>query len=185
MFTASTRSHDSELLLFHQHDPVSWVDSQQFGRGLAAGTHRREWTWLAVVDGRPVARGVWWGPVGSVHPIELRCLIVDPSLPHPEVWGSALIRSAHRAFAEAGAILAPDFVVDVVEESRHEPSVVQALAWRRLAAEAAGLQVVVDEALPAPAGGDSAPDARTDLRRVRHSARPLPAPHGIRVGAHA
>jgi hypothetical protein len=171
VFTASTRSHDSELLLFHQHDPVSGVDSLQFGRGLAAGTYRRDWTWLALVDDRPVARGVWWGPVGSVHPIELHCLIVDASLPHPEVWASALIRSAHRAFAEAGAILAPDFVIEVPAATLLADEVQNALAWRREAAVAAGLTVLGETALE---GG---------VQQLRHSARAVPAPRGTRVHA--
>ncbi|MGD8168419.1 hypothetical protein ACEXOS_014450 [Herbiconiux sp. P16] len=141
MFTSSSRAHDRALLEFLNPDPVQSIDALQFGRGLAAGTLRRDWTWLAFVDDRPVARGVWWGPVGSVHPIELRCLAVDASLPHPEVWGAALIRSAHRQFAEAGAILAPDFVVEFDRARRDEPALRRALEWRRLAAEAAGLTV--------------------------------------------
>jgi hypothetical protein len=160
VFTSSTRAHDRALLEFRNTDPVRWVDPLQFGRGLAAGTLRRDWTWLAFVDDRPVARGVWWGPVGSVHAVELRCLAVDPSLPHPEVWGAALIRSAHRAFADAGAILAPDFVVEYEAADSADPEVLRALEWRRLAAEAAGLTVRTEDG-----SGE----------RVTFSARPLPA----------
>ncbi|MCS5716838.1 hypothetical protein N1027_01675 [Herbiconiux sp. CPCC 205763] len=145
MFTSISRAHDRALLEFLNPDPVHWIDALQFGRGLAAGTLRRDWTWLAFVDDRPVARGVWWGPVGSVHPVELRCLAVDASLPHPEIWGAALIRSAHRQFAEAGAILAPDFVVEYDRDRRDDPAVERALAWRGLAAEAAGLTVRTDD----------------------------------------
>ncbi|SDZ50912.1 hypothetical protein [Herbiconiux ginsengi] len=166
MFTSSSRAHDRALLDFlslHPEpgpDPVRGIDALEFGRGLAAGTLRRDWTWLAFVDDRPVARGVWWGPVGAVHPVELRCLAVDPSLPHPEVWGAALIRSAHRQFAEAGAILAPDFVVEFDGAHRDEPALQRALAWRGLAAEDAGLTVrTVD------GSGD----------RVTYSTRPLRA----------
>jgi len=164
VFTSSSRAHDRALLDFHTlhpepgPDPVRGVDALAFGHGLAAGTLRRDWTWLAFVDDRPVARGVWWGPVGSVHPVELRCLIVDASLPHPEVWGAALIRSAHRRFAEAGAILAPDFVVEFDGDRRDEPAVQRALEWRRLAAEDAGLTVRTEDG-----SGD----------RVTFSARPL------------
>ncbi len=162
MFSSSSRAHDRALLEFVNPDPVDAVDALQFGRGLAAGTLRREWTWLAFVDDRPVARGVWWGPVGSVHPVELRCLAVHPSIPHPEVWGSALIRSAHRQFAEAGAILAPDFVVTVDSRRRHDPEVERALEWRRLAAEAAGLGVRTESE------GEG-------VARVTFSARPIRA----------
>ncbi|MDO9398267.1 MAG: hypothetical protein Q7T71_17105 [Herbiconiux sp.] len=164
MFTSSQRADDSALLHFVNPDPVGWIDPQAFGRGLAEGTHRRDWTWLALLDGRPVARGVWWGPVGAVHPIELRCLLVDATIPHPEVWGAALIRSAHRAFAEAGAILAPDFVVGVDADRTEQPETVRALAWRRRAAADAGLPLVTER--------------RTDAGAITvvHSARPLPAP---------
>ena len=161
MFTASQRADDSALLQFYDSEPVGWVDPMLYGRGLAAGTFRRDWTWLALLDGSPVARGVWWGPVGAVHPVELRCLLVQPGIPHPEVWASALIRSAHRAFAEAGAILAPDFVVEVPSGDLDDPAVTRALAWRWLAAEAAGLPVVTRS--------DSPPV------HVTHSARPLRA----------
>jgi hypothetical protein len=156
VFTASQRADDSALLAFYDHEPVGWVDPQRYGRGLAAGTYRREWTWLALLDGRPVARGVWWGPVGAVHPVELHCLLVEPSIPHPEVWGGALIRSAHRAFAAAGAILAPDVVVEFDAARRGEPRLETALEWRRLSAESAGLPVVTER----PGG-------------VTYSARPL------------
>jgi hypothetical protein len=164
VFTSSSRALDSALLQFNVHDPVASVDAQGFGRGLAEGTFRREWSWLALVEGRPVARGVWWGPVGAVHPVELRCLSVDATVPHPEVWGAALIRSAHRAYAEAGAILAPDLVVEVAAARRDEPAVVRALAWRQEAARQAGLPVVTE--VLAEAG------ARV---RVTFSARPLVA----------
>jgi hypothetical protein len=158
VFISARRADDQALLQFFTDEPVSFVDSTRFGRGLASGTYRREWTWLAFVDDEPVARGVWWGPSGSVHPIELHCLVVHPSLPHPEVWGAALIRTAHRAFAEAGAILAPDFVVDLAGERHADPAVELAVDWRRLAATDAGLPVETD-----------------DGRRVTFSARPLPA----------
>ncbi|WP_368498681.1 hypothetical protein [Herbiconiux sp. A18JL235] len=144
MFTSSSRAHDAAILRFTGREPLDRVDALRYGRGLAAGTYRREWTWLAFVDdtpdAAPVARGVWWGPVGSVHPVALHCLLVDESLPHPEVWGAALIRSAHRAFAEAGAILAPDLVVEELPGTDPADAAVQAaVAWRRAAAADAGL----------------------------------------------
>lgn len=153
MFTSSSRAHDEALLHFHQSDPLDWIDAQAFGRGLAAGTLRREWTWLALLDGRAVARGVWWGPVGAVHPVALRCLIVERSVPHPEVWGAALIRSAHRAFAEAGALLAPDVELRMSRARRDDPAVRRAVAWRREAAAAAGLPVESVREVDAPVGG--------------------------------
>lgn len=165
MFTSSLRASDAQLLHLNNHDPSHWVDPMRFGRGLATGTYRREWTWLAFVDDAttlPVARGVWWGPVGSVHPVELHCLLVHASIPHPEVWGAALVRSAHRAFADAGALLAPDVVVEVSTARRHEPEVERALDWRRLSAAAAGMPVVTETA------GDG-------VTRVSFTARPLTA----------
>ncbi len=179
MFTSSSRAHDEALLTFRNPEPLDWVDPHRFGRGLAAGTYRRDWVWLAFVDDQPVARGVWWGPVGSVHPIELHCLLVDRSLPHPEVWGAALIRSAHRAYAEAGAILAPDLVVDVAPHRRHDAATEAALEWRRRAAEAAGLPVVTERMLDTGFGGRDTSAGhdghvhREPRLRVSYSARPL------------
>jgi hypothetical protein len=139
VFRPSGRADIRALLSFHQPDPVSWIDPASLRDGFAAGSHRLDWTWLAEVDGRPVARGVWWGPAGAVHPIALRCLLVDASVPHPELWGAALIRTAHRAFAQAGALLAPDLVIDVPEGWRDDAVIVHAIRWRRMAAAAAGL----------------------------------------------
>ncbi|GGF18723.1 hypothetical protein [Subtercola lobariae] len=143
MFRVSQRTDDQSLLRFSTRDPIAWVDSQQLGLGLAAGSIRREWIWLALVDDKPVARAVWWGPAGSVYPIELRCLIVASSLPHPELWGAAIIRSAHRAFAEAGALFVPEFVVTVDAGRRGDAAIERALAWRREAARQAGASMVV------------------------------------------
>ncbi|WP_291048262.1 hypothetical protein [Herbiconiux sp.] len=169
MFTSSSRDHDRSLLQFRNPDPVSWVDPTAFGRGLAAGEYRRDWTWLAFVDERPVARGVWWGPVGAVHPVELHCLLVDASLPHPEVWGAALIRSAHRAFASAGAILAPDYVIEVDAALRDDPATQKALAWRALAATDAGLTLVGESALEDGSAGSEG--SRADRVRLTFSAQ--------------
>jgi hypothetical protein len=168
VFTSSCRAHDSALLQFQGHEPVSWLDPDAFGRGVAEGTLRRDWTWLAFVDDRAVARAVWWGPVGSVHPVALRCLIVDASLPHPEVWGAALIRSAHRAFADAGALLVPDLVVETDALQSDPDRLDAALAWRRRAAADAGL-AIESVATPAEAGGT--------LTRHTFSARPLTVSH--------
>jgi hypothetical protein len=139
VFRVAQRSDDQSLLRFSTEDPLAWVDSHQFGRGLASGSIRREWTWLALVDDKPVGRAVWWGPGGSVYPIELRCLIVAPSIPHPELWGAAIIRSAHRAFAAEGALFAPEFVVTVGEGWQSDAAAVRAVAWRRAAARDAGV----------------------------------------------
>lgn len=173
MFTSSSRDHDRSLLHFRNPDPVSWVDPTAFGRGLAAGEYRRDWTWLAFVDERPVARGVWWGPVGAVHPVELHCLLVDATLPHPEVWGAALIRSAHRAFASAGAILAPDYVLEVDAGLRDDPATKQALAWRALAATDAGLTLVGDgvSGVPGPGVGADTVESGADRLRLTFSAQ--------------
>ncbi|WP_374945842.1 hypothetical protein [Agreia sp.] len=102
MFRSTTGADLGAVLSFSSPGPGPWVDALQFLAGQNAGTYRDEWTWLAFLDGRPLARGIWWGPASSPHPTRLDCLLVDPSLPHPEVWSGALVRSAMRAFAEAG-----------------------------------------------------------------------------------
>ena len=155
MFRVSQRADDQSVLHLSSRDPVSFVDSVEYGLELAAGRVRREWTWLAFVDddpaARPVARAIWWGPVASVHPVELRCLVVSPSLPHAELWGAAIIRSAHRSFAEAGALFVPEFVVTVDPDRRGDPAVERALAWRREAARQSGTTLVLREARPTDA----------------------------------
>jgi hypothetical protein len=145
VFRVSQRTDDQSLLRFFNKDPVRWVDSHQLGLGLAAGSIRREWIWLALIDDKPVARAVWWGPAGSVYPIELRCLIVAPSIPHPEVWGAAIIRSANRAFVAEGALFAPEFVVTVDSGWRDDRPTARAVAWRQAAARDSGVTFVLRE----------------------------------------
>jgi hypothetical protein len=147
MFRSSNRSDDVSLIGFTSHDPVSWVDATRLRDGLATASYRRDWTWLAEVDGRPVARAVWWGPAGAVHPLALHCLIVDSSIPHPELWAAALIRSAHRAFVAAGAVLEPDVVIDVEPGWRDDPVAAAAVSWRIRAALDAGLSPASETAI--------------------------------------
>ena len=108
MFRSTTGADLGAVLSFSSPGPEPWVDALQFLAGQDAGTYRDEWTWLAFLDGRPLARAIWWGPATSAHPTRLDCLLVDRSLPHPEVWSGALVRSATRAFAEAGSPLLPE-----------------------------------------------------------------------------
>lgn len=108
MFRSTTGADLGAVLSFSSPGPSPWVDALQFLAGQDAGNYRDEWTWLAFLDGRPLARGIWWGPASSRFPTRLDCLLVDPTLPHPEVWSGALVRSATRAFAEAGSPLLPE-----------------------------------------------------------------------------
>jgi len=108
VFRSTTGADLGAVLSFSSPGPEPWVDALQFLAGQDAGTYRDEWTWLAFLDGRPLARAIWWGPAASAHPTRLDCLLVDRSLPHPEVWSGALVRSATRAFAAAGSPLLPE-----------------------------------------------------------------------------
>jgi len=108
VFRSTTGSDLGAVLSFSSPGPGPWVDALQFLAGQDSGNYRDEWTWLAFLDGRPLARGIWWGPAHSAHPTRLDCLLVDPSVPHPEVWSGALERSATRAFIEAGAPMLPE-----------------------------------------------------------------------------
>ncbi|WP_172592178.1 hypothetical protein [Subtercola boreus] len=181
MFRVSQRSDDQLLLQFSTRDPIQWVDSEQFGLGIASGSLRREWTWLAFVDddprATPVARGVWWGPAGSVHPVELRCLIVDPGVSHPELWGAALIRSAHRAFRASGALFDPVVVIGVDPRWQQDSAARAAVAWRREAAAAGGttaaLRTLADVPAAPPASAVPAPPAPTPAAPT--PAAPTPA----------
>ncbi|CAD6006522.1 hypothetical protein [Agreia sp. COWG] len=104
-----------------------WVDALTFLSGHDAGNYRDGWTWLAILDGRPIARAVWWGPPGAPNPTRLDCLLVDPSVPHPEVWSGALVRSALTAFRAHGdvdtvaltTVSAPNDRVDRAESDAH------------------------------------------------------------------
>jgi RimJ/RimL family protein N-acetyltransferase len=62
---------------------------RDYGRYLAAGEYRPEWTWVALRDGRPVARAAWWGGPEDTEPKTLDWFdFLDPDA------GAALLRSS-------------------------------------------------------------------------------------------
>ncbi|GAA0997828.1 hypothetical protein [Subtercola frigoramans] len=142
------------------------MSAEAYGRGLATGEFRRDWTWLALLDDAIVASAVWWGPAFAVHPVELRCLLVHPDIPHPEVWGAALIRSGNRSFSAAGALFVPEVVNETLGGVVGEVVIDDtATSWRAAAYRDAGV-IVADRST----GEDGRGSARsTDGSTVRQS----------------
>ncbi|MBV1852662.1 acetyltransferase [Catellatospora tritici] len=74
-------------------DPLPELRQVSYADGLAGGGYRPEHTWVALLDGRVVARAAWLRPPGSVgRPwLERFDLIAEPSV------GAALLAAAHRS----------------------------------------------------------------------------------------
>jgi hypothetical protein len=123
--------------------PFGWVDESRVRRGLDSGNYRYDWTWIAELDGRILARAVWWGAADATQPTALHCLLVERSIPHPELWGAALLRSAHAAFRERGVTALPGYAVEAREDWRADSASATAIAWRQDAARAAGIELAV------------------------------------------
>jgi RimJ/RimL family protein N-acetyltransferase len=66
------------------------------------GSRRPGWTWLALRDGRPVARAAWWAPPGSGHPAILDLFDLGAEPDRLDV-GEALLRACWREAAANGA----------------------------------------------------------------------------------
>jgi RimJ/RimL family protein N-acetyltransferase len=101
-----------------------------------AGSYRPEWTWLALVGGRPVARALWWGWPDGERPVLLEVLDL-PGTPDRVEVGAALARAG---FAE---LMSPDdrlATLSVPRDWRDRPVVADTVA----ALERAGLRLLVE-----------------------------------------
>ncbi|MFJ5231221.1 GNAT family N-acetyltransferase [Kitasatospora sp. NPDC088391] len=127
---------------------------------LALGEYRPGWIWIAEpVPGRaPMAIAVWWGRPLDCHPGSLDALFaplgplpVPAGPPRRTAWAAscstdprsavaaALLTAAHQVFAADGLAIAPPFHLFLPPAWRARSDVAAAVAWRRRAAEAAGL----------------------------------------------
>jgi RimJ/RimL family protein N-acetyltransferase len=64
---------EEELFLSMAESPLARVQSpdRDYRSLLAANQYRPEWTWVALRDGRTVARAAWWGGPTDAEPINL------------------------------------------------------------------------------------------------------------------
>jgi ribosomal protein S18 acetylase RimI-like enzyme len=118
----------------------------------AAGEYRPEWTWVALRDGRVVARAAWWGGPDDDAPVALDWF--DVADDDPEV-GAALLQAAPFD-ADLCLILPPGW--------RQQPDVRRAATARLAAAERAGMRLFVERLHYTWTPADGLPDRPGRLR---------------------
>lgn len=123
------------VLAFATDEPVAWIGADRYRQESAARNLRPEWSWLAVRDGQPVGRAIWWGGADAGTPSTLDDVIVSVSEPEDRVAIAAgLITAGSAAFGTL-----PEWIVDIAVDWQSDPRAVAAVTWRADAARAAGL----------------------------------------------
>jgi ribosomal protein S18 acetylase RimI-like enzyme len=128
------------LLAFSTDEPVAWVGADRLRAERDTGNYRDEWSFVAVRDGRPVGRALWWGQDGAETPSTLDCLLVDDVDGAADgtdrvAIGAGLLRAGSAAFGSV-----PEMIVDVGTDWHDDERAVAAVAWRTDAAWIAGLE---------------------------------------------
>lgn len=135
-FRAVTEDDREALLAFSTEEPVAWIGPDRYRAESATDHFRPEWSWLAVRDGRPVARALWWGGADAAAPSTLDDLLVAPDVTDDDrvAIAAGLITAGTTAFGAQ-----PEWIVDVAVDWHDDPAAVAAVSWRTAAARAAGL----------------------------------------------
>lgn len=133
-FRACTPTDLEALLAVSTSEPVAWTPADQYRRESATRNHRPEWSFLALCDGRPVGRALWWGLADASTPSTLDDLLVDPAEGDRVAVAVGLLRAGAVAFGSL-----PEWILDVAVDWHEDPPAVAAVAWRTEAARAAGL----------------------------------------------
>ncbi|MFI8082048.1 GNAT family N-acetyltransferase [Kitasatospora sp. NPDC086009] len=115
--------------------PVPALTAEKVREELAENRIRPEWVWVAQdEDGGILARALWWGRSDSERPIALDCLQVRAGVADRAAVATALLEAGHAAFGNR-----PGYHISLPRGWRAEPELAEAVAWRRQAAERAGL----------------------------------------------
>lgn len=144
MFRSASKSDLDLLLSARQFDPVAMIEADRFRRELDQHQYRLEWSWLHEVDGKLLARALWWGPPGADNPVSLDCVWVDRSVGDPVPLATELVKRGHRALRQAGVAHVPDMNMTVHTEWKNDPEAVAAVTWRITAVAAAGLTEIIE-----------------------------------------
>ena len=91
MFRPASTSDLDLLLSARAKDPVGIIDAERYRHELELHQYRPEWSWLHEINGRLVARALWWGQPHSDYPVSLDCLWVDPSISDPGIIAGRLV----------------------------------------------------------------------------------------------
>jgi len=125
------------LLAFSTDEPVAWIGADRYRAESATGNYRPEWSWLALRDGHPVGRALWWGGADATAPSTLDDLLIAPGSSDPDERreiAAGLIAAGAAAFGSL-----PEWIVDVAVDWHTDDDAVAAVRWRTAAARAAGL----------------------------------------------
>lgn len=135
-FRAVTEDDREALLAFSTPEPVAWIGPDRYRAESGTDNYRPEWSWLAVRDGRPVARALWWGGTDAAAPSTLDDLLVAPDVTDDDrvAIAAGLITAGTAAFG-----VVPEWIVDVAVDWHDDPAAVAAVSWRTAAARSAGL----------------------------------------------
>jgi RimJ/RimL family protein N-acetyltransferase len=128
---------------------------------LSDGHRRPGWMWVALRDGRLVARAAWWARPGQSVPSALDILDVDePARPAAVDTATTLLRAAMAEVIPAGGH-PPDYISFLAPDWREKPASRQAVEDRMAAAERTGARFFVERLrlewrpgtqIPQPAG---------------------------------
>ncbi|MFJ3385597.1 MULTISPECIES: GNAT family N-acetyltransferase [unclassified Curtobacterium] len=123
------------MLAITTDEPVAWIGADRYRQESAARNLRPEWSWLALRDGQPVGRALWWGGADAATPSTLDDVIVSvPDHQDRVAIAAGLIAAGSESFGTL-----PEWIVDVAVDWQSDPRAVAAVAWRADAARAAGL----------------------------------------------
>lgn len=115
--------------------PVPALTAERIREELAENRMRSEWVWFAEDDdGEILARALWWGRTDSERPIALDCLQVRAGVTDPAALAADLLAAGHAEFGNL-----PGYNISLPRGWRAEPDLAEAVAWRRQAADKAGL----------------------------------------------
>ncbi|HET6529051.1 MAG TPA: GNAT family N-acetyltransferase [Actinoplanes sp.] len=150
-----------ELSLFNRFE---YVLNAELAGDLAAGRRRPEWLWLALRDGRPVARAAWWARPGGTTPLLMDIFDLSGS---PDD-GERLLRAALAELVPAGA-RPPEFLRFVPPDWRADPAARRGVEDRMAVLERTGARVFVERLRLEwrPGTSIAAPSGRLTFRPVR------------------
>jgi hypothetical protein len=125
-----------ELDLFNS---LPYVLNDELVGDLAAGRRRPEWLWLALRDGRVVARAGWWSRPGDQHPLLMDIFDIDTGTDD----GVQLLKTALPAVLPADAT-PPEYSRFLPADWRDHQHTRQAVEDRMTALERVGAKLFVE-----------------------------------------
>ncbi len=121
---------------------LEYTLNHELAEDLASGRRRPEWMWLALRQGRPVARVAWWGHPDDAEPAVLDILDISGDDDATEV-GAALLRTALGSVVPAGTA-PPDYVRFIPPDWRDHASSRRVVESRMRVAGRNGARLLVE-----------------------------------------